>query len=578
MAEFQRTLIWVVFVFSLAMLWDRWEIAHGRSALFLPALSAGTHASSGPAGTPEPAKVNGVAASSATDARVGAIDGATQAALSDVVAPLQVHTDLFDLQIDPMGAVVTRAVLVNEREAADWSAEGLAGFVTRTPPKDPKPIVLFDRSAGRDYVAESGLVLAGGVVAPNHKTTKFVVQPGPLDMKPGEDTLRVALVGESGGLRLAKVFVFHRGSYSIEVEHSVANLGEAAVEPTLYLQLKRDNGKVGDESRFYSTYTGPAVYTDTDHYHKVSFDDIAKHEAFAPKPGNSGWLAMVQHYFISAWVPKDSGERSIYTDQISPTVFSVGAKMPLGTLAPGQTVSRSAVLYVGPQDQGALEKLAPGLDRVADYGWLDPIAKPLFWLLGYLYRLFGNWGWAIVGLTVLIKAAFYPLASAGFRSMARMKEVTPRIQALKEKYGDDKQGMQVAMMELYKREKINPVGGCLPMLIPIPVFIALYWVLLGSVEIRNSPWIGWIHDLSSPDPWFILPAIMMVTSWVQFKLQPTPADPVQAKMMMIMPLVFGVMFFFFPSGLVLYYVLNNGLSMLQQWRINRVMAKAKAVG
>jgi YidC/Oxa1 family membrane protein insertase len=495
-----------------------------------------------------------------------------------VSAPVGVRTDVLDLQIDPVGAVVSRAVLTREREAADWAAEGLAGFITRSVPKEPKPIVLFDRSVQRDYVAESGVVVAGAVAAPNHKTTVFTREPGPVALADGQDSLKVSFVAEAGGVRLRKTYELHRGSYAIDVTHEVTNLGDAPIAPMLYLQLKRDNGKVGDESRFYSTYTGPAVYTDSDHYHKVSFEDIAKHEAFAPKPGNSGWLAMVQHYFISAWIPQGDGNRSLYTDEISPTVFSVGAKLPLGDVAAGASVLKSAVLYVGPQDQGTLEKLAPGLDRVADYGWLDPIAKPLFWLLGYLYRLFGNWGWAIVGLTVLIKVAFYPLASAGFRSMARMKEVTPRIQALKEKFGDDKQGMQVAMMELYKREKINPLGGCLPMLIPIPVFIALYWVLLGSVEIRNSPWVGWIHDLSSPDPWFILPTIMMISSWVQFKLQPTPADPMQAKMMMIMPLVFGVMFFFFPSGLVLYYVLNTGLSMLQQWRINQLMAKSKAMG
>jgi YidC/Oxa1 family membrane protein insertase len=227
---------------------------------------------------------------------------------------------------------------------------------------------------------------------------------------------------------------------------------------------------------------------------------------------------------------------------------------------------------------GSSQPLSPGLDRVADYGWLDPIAKPLFWLLGFLYRLVGNWGWAIVVLTILIKLAFYPLAAAGFKSMARMKEMAPRLAALKEQYGEDKQRLQVAMMELYKKEKINPVGGCLPIVVQIPVFIALYWVLLGSVEMRNSPWILWIHDLANPDPWFVLPALMMITSWIQFKLQPTPPDPVQAKMMMIMPLVFGVMFFFFPSGLVLYYVLNNGLSMLQQWRINQSIAGAKKLG
>jgi YidC/Oxa1 family membrane protein insertase len=250
----------------------------------------------------------------------------------------------------------------------------------------------------------------------------------------------------------------------------------------------------------------------------------------------------------------------------------------MGSIEPGASAAQQAVLYVGPQDQARLEELSPKLELVADYGWLGVIAKPLFLLLGWLHRLIGNWGWSIVALTVLVKLALYPLAAAGFKSMARMKEVAPRLQALKEQYGDDKQRLQVAMMELYKKEKINPAGGCLPIVVQIPVFIALYWVLLGSVEMRNSPWILWIHDLASPDPWFVLPAIMMATSYWQVKLQPTPPDPVQAKMMMIMPLVFGVMFFFFPSGLVLYYVENNALSMLQQWRINHTIAKSKKVG
>jgi YidC/Oxa1 family membrane protein insertase len=362
------------------------------------------------------------------------------------------------------------------------------------------------------------------------------------------------------------------------VLHEVQNIGTETLAPSLYLQLTRDNGGTDGDSRFYKTYTGPALYTDAEHYHKVPFEDIAKHDAFTPKEADNGWLAMVQHYFLSAWIPPAGVARDYYTRPISDKLFAVGAILPLGKIEPGGKAVDQAVLYAGPQNQAALEALSPGLDRVADYGWLDPIAKPLFWLLGFLYRLVGNWGWAIVVLTILIKLAFYPLAAAGFKSMARMKEMAPRLAALKEQYGEDKQRLQVAMMELYKKEKINPVGGCLPIVVQIPVFIALYWVLLGSVEMRNSPWILWIHDLANPDPWFVLPALMMITSWIQFKLQPTPPDPVQAKMMMIMPLVFGVMFFFFPSGLVLYYVLNNGLSMLQQWRINQSIAGAKKLG
>lgn len=579
--DFQRTIVWVIFVFSLAVLWDRWEISQGKQAWFLPSLSApASSAKSGPESQAPVASAASVpgAVTAAADVSGASVPGNAAAAVS-AGAPVHIQTDLFDLDFDLQGAVLTRAVLRQEKETADWTAQGLAGFVTRAKPKEIKNIVIFDHSQNREYLAETGLFVPGSKTeVPNHRNARFELLPGGLSLSQGDKDLTVSFAAEVGSVRLVKRFTFHRGSYAIDVQHDITNLGGVAVTPSLYLQLTRDNGNVGDESSFYKTYTGPALYNDADHYHKVAFADIAKHDAFAAKSANNGWLAMVQHYFLSAWIPSGTVQRDFYTRAISDTLYTVGAILQVGEVAPGATVSQSSVLYVGPQDQGTLEKLAPGLDRVADYGWLDPIAKPLFWLLGYLYKILGNWGWAIVGLTILIKLAFYPLASAGFRSMARMKEVAPRIQSLKEKYGDDKQRMQMAMMELYKKEKINPVGGCLPILIPIPVFIALYWVLLGSVEMRNSPWVLWIHDLSSPDPWFILPAIMMVTSWVQFKLQPTPPDPVQAKMMMIMPLVFGVMFFFFPSGLVLYYVLNNGLSMLQQWRINQTVAKEKRHG
>jgi YidC/Oxa1 family membrane protein insertase len=580
--EFQRTLVWIIFAFSLAMLWDRWEVAHGGRAFFLPAMTPSAQnlgeGAAPPAGSPNaaPAAPAVPGGAPAAPSLSGLPSAPAAAAPAEIV---HVETDLFRADFDAQGATLVRAELRKEDLSADWTAEGLAGFVTRTPARPTEHVVLFDRSASREYLAETGLFTAvNGPELPNHRGTRFSVLPGPRSLADGQDELSIAFVAESGGVSLRKTFVFHRGHYDVAVRHEVHNTGSEAVSPSLYLQITRDNGPGEGESRFYKTYTGPALYTDADHYKKVSFDDIAKHEAFAPKPADNGWLAIVQHYFVSAWIPAPGATRDFYTRALSDKLFAVGAIVPLGRLEPGAQAVQQSVLYAGPQDQSKLEALAPGLELVADYGWLGVIAKPLFWLLGYLYKVVGNWGWAIVLLTILVKLAFYPLAAAGFKSMARMKEVAPRLQALKEQYGEDKQRLQEAMMELYKKEKINPVGGCLPILVQIPVFIALYWVLLGSVEMRNSPWILWIHDLASPDPWFVLPAIMMVTSWIQFKLQPTPPDPVQAKMMMIMPLVFGVMFFFFPSGLVLYYVLNNGLSMLQQWRINYTIAAAKRVG
>jgi YidC/Oxa1 family membrane protein insertase len=585
--DFQRAIIWIVFGFSAALLWDRWEVSQGHQAMFFPSASsqaAKPPVAAGPAplpGAAQPVIPDSLpigAANPAAGAAPGIAGGGAAAGGPDgkVSAGELVHieTDLLRADFDTKGAVLVRAELVKQNGATQWTAHGLAGFVTRTPLLPEEHVVLFDRSASREYVAETGLYVGGGAATlPNHRDTHFTVLPGTRTLADGQEELQLRFEGESGGVMLRKTFTFHRGHYDIGVHHEVENLGSEPVSPNLYLQITRDNGKIGDESTFYKTYTGPALYTDAEHFHKVSFDDIAKKDAFTPKPADNGWVAMIQHYFLTAWIPSGGVQRDFYTRAVSDRLFSVGTIVPLGSLAAGAKANVDAVLYAGPQKQKALEALAPGLDRVVDYGWLDPIAKPLFWLLVFLEGVVGNWGWAIVVLTILIKIAFYPLAAAGFKSMARMKEMAPRLQSLKERFGDDKQKMQVAMMELYKKEKINPLGGCLPILVQIPVFIALYWVLLGSVEMRNTPWILWIHDLATPDPWFVLPALMMLTSWIQFTLQPTPPDPVQAKMMMIMPFVFGVMFFFFPAGLVLYYVLNNGLSILQQWRINQVIAR-----
>jgi YidC/Oxa1 family membrane protein insertase len=284
---------------------------------------------------------------------------------------------------------------------------------------------------------------------------------------------------------------------------------------------------------------------------------------------------MVQHYFVSAWLPA-AGERSIYTEKVDTNLYRVGVRQPLGTIAPGATINNDAEFFVGPQEERLLESVAPGLDLVRDYGWTTVLAKPMFWLLEKLHGVIGNWGWAIVALTVLIKLVFFPLSAASYKSMARMKNVAPRLKVIQEKYKDDRMKMNQAMMELYKTEKINPMGGCLPIVIQIPVFISLYSTLLASVEMRGAPWLGWIHDLAAADPFYILPVVMMISMFVQFKLNPTPPDPMQAKMMMIMPLVFGVTFFFFPAGLVLYWVVNNTLSIAQQWQITRMLGGKKA--
>jgi YidC/Oxa1 family membrane protein insertase len=287
---------------------------------------------------------------------------------------------------------------------------------------------------------------------------------------------------------------------------------------------------------------------------------------------------MIQHYFVTAWVPPQGQPREYRTSADGPNLYSISTVMPLGQIAPGASVTNTASLWIGPQDQKSLAALAPGLDLVVDYGWLTMIAKPLYWLLSFLHGLVGNWGWAIVLLTVIVKVAFYPLSAASYKSMAKMKDLAPRVVKLREQYGNDRNKLNAAMMEIYKNEKINPLGGCLPILVQIPVFIALYWVLLASVEIRNQPWILWVKDLATPDPWFILPAIMVATMVLQMRLSPPPPDPLQAKVMKFMPYIFGAMMFLFPAGLVLYWTVNNLLSIAQQWYVTKQIEKAKPVG
>jgi YidC/Oxa1 family membrane protein insertase len=294
---------------------------------------------------------------------------------------------------------------------------------------------------------------------------------------------------------------------------------------------------------------------------------------------DNGWIGMIEHYFVAAWLPPDAKlSRQFYTTKLDNGLYTAGVRYADGTIAPGGTGAVQARLYVGPQDQDVLAKLAPGLDLVVDYGIFTIIAAPLFWLLKWLHGLLGNWGWAIIVMTILIKGAFFPLNAASARSMGKMKIVAPKMKALQEQYANDKQQLQVKMMELYRQEKINPLGGCLPILVQIPVFIALYWVLLSAVELRHAPWVGWIHDLSAPDPWFILPVVYAVTAYLQVKLSPTPiSDPVQAKVMQFMPVAFSIMFLFFPSGLVLYWLINNLLQIAQQWQMNRMLEREAAV-
>jgi YidC/Oxa1 family membrane protein insertase len=398
--------------------------------------------------------------------------------------------------------------------------------------------------------------------------------PGERTLKDGANELSVRFASpEVGGVKLIKTYTFHRGSYAVDVKHELVNLGAAAVQPQLYLQLQRDGTAPAGGSSFYSTFTGMAVYTDAKKFQKVEFKELDKLKAGEPLPhetkADNGWVAMIQHYFTSAWLVKDGSAREFRTAKLGDNLYALSLTQPLGELAAGASRATEATLYIGPQEENKLAALAPGLEYVKDYGMLHMLAKPLFWLLDQLHKLIGNWGWSIIGLVVILKIAFYWLNANAYKSMAKMKAVNPRIMELRERLKDKPQEMQQEMMRIYREEKVNPIGGCLPIFIQMPFFIALYSVLQATVEMRGAPWLGWIVDLAAKDPYFILPALMTGTSLLQVWLQPTPADPTQAKMMWFMPLAFSVTFFFFPSGLVLYWLTNNILSIAQQYVINK---------
>ena len=549
--DIQRTVLWVVFSLSLLLLWDNWMRYNGKQSMFFPAQVSQVKPT--PAGSAS-AKSDVPRASAGSSAVNTANTTAAPAApvKSEIIT---ITTDVIKADIDTVGGKLTRLELLKHKDSTD----------------PIKNVVLFDAEPNHVYLGESGLI---GGSYPNHTSGFTVTKPGPR-MLDSNNEVQLVLESEQGGVRLTKTYTFKRGDYTIDIKHEVTNNSGAPIAPSLYLQLVRDNNKTEGESRFYSTFTGPAVYTDAEKFQKIDFKDIDKGKAEHVTKADNGWVAMVQHYFVSAIIPPEKAQREIFTKKIDANQYAVGTILPLGTIAPGATAAVDSRLYSGPEESATLEKVTPGLELVKDYGRLTIVAKPIFWLMNQIHKVLGNWGWTIIALTVLIKLAFFPLSAASYRSMAKMKTVTPKMQAIRERYKSDPQKMNQAMMELYKTEKINPLGGCLPIVVQIPVFISLYWVLLASVEMRNAPWLGWIHDLAAPDPYYILPVVMAVSMFIQTKLNPTPPDPVQAKVMLFMPIAFSVMFFFFPAGLVLYWVVNNILSIAQQWVITKKIEGGK---
>jgi YidC/Oxa1 family membrane protein insertase len=558
MNDIRRTILWVIFGFSMVMLWDQWQVHNGHKATFFPS----------PAQQITPAVVNSPLPQLGGVDSVASMSGAPTAPLASApaVAPavpserFEVSTDVFKLTFDTEGGSLIRTEFLKHVDMADKT----------------RNFVLLDDSNNGAYVAQTGLWGGGLAEFPTHKTV-MTVASGARALKEGENTLVVRFESpQVAGVKLIKTYTLARGSYVMAVKHEVINSGSIPVAPQLYLRLVRDGNKPPGESAFYSTFTGPVVYTSAKKYQKVEFSDIKNKKVDIEKESNDGYIAMVQHYFASAWILPDGVQRrlSMSADVVPPVpdcCYQVTMMTPIEALAPGATRTINAQFYAGPQEEKLLEALAPGLELVKDYGWLTILAKPLYWLLDQLHGYIQNWGWSIVALVILLKIAFYWLNAKAYASMAKMKAVNPKIMEMRERLKDNPQQMQQEMMRIYREEKVNPMGGCFPIMVQIPVFIALYWVLLSSVEMRNAPWILWIKDLSSPDPYYILPLVMTATSMLQTALNPTPPDPLQAKMMWFMPLIFSVMFFFFPAGLVLYWITNNILSIAQQWIINTRM-------
>ena len=574
MNDIRRTILWTIFGFSMVMLWDNYQVSIGQKPTFglsaKPAVvatapAATTTASTAAANASIPS-ASGSLNNATNNIATQAVNTPATAQNGTVAAPVaakerfEVQTDVIKLTFDTEGGSLVHSEFVKHVDLEDKAAVK-AGTA--------KGVVLLDDSKERVYVAQTGLV--GAANLPTHKTI-MTVTPGARKLVDGVNELVVKFESpESGGVKVVKTYTLKRGAYDVAVKHDIVNTGAAAVSPQLYLQLVRDGNKLAGESSFYSTFTGPAVYTEAKKYQKVEFTDIEKNKVDVEKQASEGYVAMVQHYFASAWILPDGIKRELFTRKVDTNLYSVGMITGLDSIAPGTTKTVESRFFAGPQVEKSLETVTPGLELVKDYGVLTILAKPLYWLLDKLHSYLGNWGWSIIALVLLLKIAFYWLNAKAYASMAKMKSVAPRIATMRERLKDKPQEMQQEMMKIYREEKINPMGGCFPIMVQIPVFIALYWVLFSSVEMRNAPWALWIHDLAAPDPFYILPLVMTLTTLLQTALNPTPPDPLQAKMMWYMPLAFSVMFFFFPSGLVLYWITNNILSIAQQWLINTRM-------
>lgn len=535
--ENKRLLLFVLLSLVILLIWEAWQQETA------PKPTPATTASAPAAPTDLP---HATATPEARDAP------AAQGELAPV-QPIRVRTDVLDVEIAPIGGDLRKAKLLEYPINLD---------------RPDKPVVLLNDTPPEVFVAQSGLL--SSQPAPDHHA-RFTPEQTRYELRPGTNELLVRMHWTSPeGITVTKTYTFQRGSYLVKLKQEVTNAGAQEWRGSQYRQLQRSRSD--RESFFIYTYTGGVIYSPDSKYRKIDFDDMDDQVLAANLKG--GWAAMIQHYFVGAWIPHQDQQNHFYTKALGNNRYVLGMVSPQMAVAPGATGQFESDLYIGPKVQDKLEKIAPGLELTVDYGMLTFIAKPLFWVMDWIYKVVHNWGWAILILTLIIKLVFYPLSAASYRSMANMRRLAPKLQQIKERYGDDRQRMSQAMMDIYKKEKINPLGGCLPMLVQIPVFLALYWVLVESVEMRQAPWILWINDLSSKDPYYILPLIMGATMFIQQKLNPPPPDPVQAKIFMALPFIFTAFFAFFPAGLVLYWAANNLLSIAQQWHITRRIERA----
>lgn len=542
--DYMRFALYAAVVVIAFLLFQLWEKEHPKE---VAATAASAEVQAVPSHMPS------VAATPTPAAKV-----ATAPQAPETGQLVSVKTDLLDIKIDTLGGDIVESKLLAYHESLG----------------DKTPFVLLTNEPASRYIAESGLLSKTGPETSQGQALYTAAQTS-YEMAPNENTVVVKLNWKKDGLNVVKAFTFTRGSYEVKVAYEVDNQTGQVWQGNLYTQLMRTNTPPATHSGIVNlaTYFGAAISSPKKPFDKITFKQMQEKPLNSPEV-HDGWAAMIQHYFISAWIPPKIAISNYYSKVTPDGLYTIGMIGQDLTAAPGTKVTTEAKLYTGPAIADLLEKTAPGLKLTIDYGWFWFISDIIFWMMQKIFDVVGNWGWSIVLVTIVIKLLFYKLSDKSYRSMSTLKKLQPRIEALKQRYGDDKQKMTQATLDLYRQEKVNPMSGCLPILIQIPVFIALYWVLVESVQLRQAPFIFWIHDLSQADPYYVLPVMMGISMFIQQRLNPPPPDPVQAKVMMLMPFIFTFLFANFPSGLMLYWFVNNTLSFMQQWYIMRKVNNA----